>query len=183
MMVLGAWGLSVFVGLGMMIKYQVTPGRAASAPATLSLPVTNVRGQLLVFLHPQCECSLATVDELQRLMTATRGAISAKLYFYKPSSESESWCRNTRLWDAARLIPSATLLIDTDAKVAKAYGSRCSGQVLLYSTTSRQLVFKGGLTESRGHEGGSAGEDAISEFARTGKCATSKTDVFGCAIW
>ena len=183
MMVFGAWGLSVLVGLGMMVRYQVTPGRAANAPASLSLPVTTVRGQLLVFLHPQCECSLATVDELQHLMTATRGALSAKLYFYKPSSESDSWCRNTRLWDTAKLIPSASLLIDTDAKFAKAYGSRCSGQVLLYSTASRKLVFAGGLTESRGHEGGSAGGDAISEFARTGNCPTSKTDVFGCAIW
>ena len=183
MIVIGVWGLSVIVGLGMMVKYQLTPGFAAKPPASLSSMAMATRGDLLMFVHPQCECSLATVDELQRLMTSAHGKLSATVYFYKPLKEPASWCQKTRLWDAAKLIPSVNLVIDTDAKFAKSYGSRCSGQVLLYSAKSHQLVFAGGLTESRGHEGGNAGEDAILEFARSGKCPISKSAVFGCAIW
>ena len=181
--VVAAWAVSVVVGVGAMVKYQSTPGKVGVAPHLIACMKSPKKGQLLVFLHPQCECSIATVDELQRMMTHAHGALATSIYFYKPSSAPDSWCTATRLWNAANLIPGAMLRIDTDGKSAKAYGARCSGQVLLYSLPSGKLIFSGGLTESRGHEGGSIGEDAVMTFARSGVCPVDKTAVFGCLIW
>jgi hypothetical protein len=177
------WGLSVCAGVVAMVRYEITPGIAATPPVNYFGQIEGSKGRLLVFLHPQCGCSKASVDELQRAMTHADKALRTTVYMYKPSTEPDSWCVGTGLWNAAKLIPGAKILVDTDGRAAKSYGVRCSGQVLVYASGSGKLVFSGGVTESRGHEGGSRGEDAIIEFANTGKCSIAKTNVFGCAIW
>jgi len=166
-----------------MVRYQITPGAVATPPTKYIGQVHAPKGEVLVFLHPQCGCSMATVDELQRMMSKTGKDLTTTVYFFKPKSEPESWCVDTRLWNEAKQIPGAKLLVDVDGKTARAYGAHCSGQILMYSGQTGKLVFSGGITESRGHEGGGRGEDAIMAFARTGSCNISHTNVFGCALW
>lgn len=166
-----------------MVRYQITPGVAAIPPSRMGEQIQAPKGHLLLFLHPQCGCSMATVDELQRTLSKTQLALATTIYFYKPRNEPASWCTGTRLWNEAKLIPNAKVIIDSDGQAAKKFGARCSGQILIYAPKSGSLVFSGGITESRGHEGESRGGDAIIEFAKTGTCSIHKTNVFGCAIW
>jgi len=186
--VTGLWGISVVIGIVAMTRYQTTPGAAATPPhriplATVSTENSARMGKLLVFLHPQCGCSRATVDELDRIEAKAGKALDTTIYFYKPSSEPDSWCKESTLWMVAKDIPGVSLRIDVDAHAAKKFGARCSGEILLYASNSGRLLFSGGITPGRGHEGESAGGDSILAFSQNGRCPLASTPVYGCAIW
>lgn len=177
------WGLCVCLGLVAMVRYEITPGLAATPPSYVAASGKSDKSKLFLFLHPQCACSSATVGELARVLRRSNGTIETTVFFYQPSSEGPSYCVGTPLWNLAKELPRATLRIDRDGHSAKAFGARCSGQILLYAAKSGRLVFSGGITESRGHEGESRGADAILDYIRSGTCAVKQTNVFGCAIW
>ena len=75
----------------------------------------------------------------------------------------------------------ADLTFDDICRKAKSFGAFTSGQALLYSKDGH-LLFTGGITESRGHEGSNEGADAIETFVNHGRLPTSETPVFGCAL-
>lgn len=179
----GLWALCVCAGIGAMVKYEITPGVAATPPTSISVPRSETSPRLFLFLHPQCSCSLATVGELNRVLSQMHRPVSTTVFFFKPASEPESFCVGTRIWNDAKTLPNASLQVDIDGKAAQKYGARCSGQILLYEAKTGRLVFSGGITESRGHEGESRGSDAILQYLRNGECPVSRTNVFGCAIW
>ena len=177
------WGVSVVVGVAAMMRYRMTPGPGAIPPARLILSERPAKAEMLVFLHPQCGCSMATVHEIQKIVSAAGTNLDLTLYFFRPSSQSEAWCRDTPLWRSAMTISGAHLLIDRDGSAARYYGAHCSGQVLLYASRDGNLVFSGGVTESRGHEGASAGGDSVVRYLRTGSAPLAKSEVYGCVLW
>ncbi len=174
------WAASVLTGGFMLWRHQWTPGHAAAkAPAQLSGP-TKGGARLVVFLHPQCPCSHATVEELNRIMTAAGAAVHADLFFYRPRTQTDSWCR-TALWREAAELPHTTLLQDTDGIEATRFGAHTSGQTLLYSDKGA-LVFSGGITPGRAHEGDNVGEETIIAYLRSRRVRAASTPVYGCAI-
>jgi hypothetical protein len=52
---------------------------------------------------------------------------------------------------------------------------------VLYDARGR-LLFRGGLTSARGHEGDSAGLQRISSLLRTGQADRSDAPVYGCSL-
>jgi len=166
-----------------MMRYEFTPGIAARAPEKLAAPSTASKGDLFLFIHPQCTCSRATIAELSRIVALSKESLHTCLYFYQPLDKPKSWCYDSALWHEAKLIPGALLIVDSDARIAKQFGVQCSGQVLLYGSKGHRLLFAGGITPGRGHEGESDGEDAILEYVRTEICPIHTAPVFGCALW
>jgi len=69
---LAAWGLTVAIGTATMIKYSSTPGRIATPPVDwprhTQFQPASPKATLLVFVHPQCSCSRATLEELATIM-------------------------------------------------------------------------------------------------------------------
>ena len=51
---------------------------------------------------------------------------------------------------------------DVEGVEARRFGAQTSGTTSLYSPDGR-LLFSGGITSSRGHEGDNAGEDALTQ--------------------
>jgi hypothetical protein len=71
--------------------------------------------------------------------------------------------------------------VDNGGEEAKRFGALTSGHFLLYRP-SGELVFKGGITPSRGHRGDNAGLTAAVDWVTGGKSTTSETKPFGCAL-
>jgi hypothetical protein len=69
---------------------------------------------------------------------------------------------------------------DTDAREARVFGARVSGQTLLYATDAR-LLFAGGIICERGHPGDNDGAAAIAAAALRRPTLT-RTPVFGCLL-
>ena len=73
------------------------------------------------------------------------------------------------------------VVLDPDGREARRFGVKGSGHVLLYEP-SGDLVFSGGITPSRGHEGDNPGRSAVIDLINGGRAAVHRTPVFGCPL-
>jgi hypothetical protein len=182
------WLPAVAYGLNVMWSYATTPGQPAQPPlfwpAAASIKQREGYATLLVFAHPQCECTRATLGELAILTAQVNGKIDSDVFFYLPAGEESSWARSD-LWRTANAIPGVNSFEDRDAEMAKQFGVFTSGQTLLYSSDGL-LLFKGGITAFRGHSGDNAGRSAVTTLIRGPVPPMNSlpvaTRVFGCSL-
>lgn len=178
------WITVAITGLGWLWVYAATPGPSATAPHTwpeASRIVRDVeRPMLIMFLHPQCSCSRASVGELARLTAHVQQRVTTRVLIYRPAQEKASW-EHTDIWTSAAAIPGVHVEADVDGSEAAVFGSAVSGQTLLYDITGR-LMFSGGITAARGHAGDNAGRTALLSLLGEGTASTSRTPVFGCLL-
>src|ERR1044071_9810486 len=115
-----AWAGGIAWGLQKIEDYSSTPGMTASAPAAWpgSALVTPQAGRatLVMFIHPQCSCTRASLDELEAILDRTHGAVSAWVVVLKPQGASDEWTHSST-WDSARNMPGVTVV--TDEKIGR----------------------------------------------------------------
>src|SRR5437764_2268163 len=167
---IAAWGICAGFGLAKMITYELTPAPAAAAapiwPPAATISRDASRPTLVLFLHPRCPCSRATLAELERLVAPCDGQFALRMVFVRPPGTGDDWTQ-TDLYRTAEKLPHAVVCCDADGVEAAAFGAKTSGQALLYAADGR-LLFQGGLTPSRGHEGDNAGRTAITSLISSG---------------
>jgi hypothetical protein len=180
-----AWGLVVAFGLFVLLRYSTTPGEFTNAPsqwpAHTHLAKSAEFPTLILFGHPHCPCSEASVGELDGIVAKVNQRLDVRVVFVVPKQAGKDW-RNTRLWTNAKRIPKAQTILDEDGIEADLFGARTSGEVLLYDKKG-QLVFAGGITAARGHFGDNPGKSSIISFVNDGKVLERHTPVFGCALY
>lgn len=169
----------------MVLNYENASGSAGRAPSQwisgTSLPLDPARNTLIMFAHPQCPCTRASLGELNRLLAQSGGHIAAHVLFFQPTNYSADWT-HTELWRTAAAMPGVTVQDDVDDALARKFGAETSGYVLFYSPQG-QLLFRGGITGSRGHAGDNAGESAIISLALGKPAAVTQTPVYGCSLF
>ena len=150
-------------------------------PATSSIQRSDT-ATLLVFVHPLCPCSRATINELHEIARQSGPHLAVQIVFVEPTGLHES-AEGTPLWSRAAVIPGAALLRDQDGREAAVFGVLVSGEARLYAADGK-LLFRGGLTASRGHEGASAARTIILAAIREQKTDSLRPDtaVFGCSF-
>ena len=184
MLAAGLWAGAMAGGFWLLYAYAASPGQGGdlplSWPAKASLQPAPERATLLVFAHPRCPCTRATIGELALLMTRCQGQIETRVLFYKPSGSTAAW-EQTDLWRAAEQIPGVQVSADLDGVQARQFSAKTSGHALLYSP-SGQLLFSGGITPSRGHAGDNTGRSAIVALVTGSIPEATATGVFGCPL-
>ncbi len=136
---------------------------------------------MFVVLHPQCTCSRATVHELSRVLAGTHSAPDIYVLLYRPSVLPQGWNENGVLPSLAAGL-NAHLVQDMDGRYAAALGASTSGEVLVFSGKD-DLLFQGGVTSLRGHEGRSAGSDRLLDALKDQTPFPLAVSVFGCPIF
>jgi hypothetical protein len=178
------WLLAVGVGFNLVLKYQTANGSAGVAPQDWPkgsrLRMDSTHDTLIMFAHPQCPCTRASIEELNRLLARTQGKVSTQVLFFKPAQFPDSWAK-ADLWRSAAAIPGVAVEADSEGAEARLFGAQTSGYVLLYDTRGR-LLFKGGITGSRGHAGDNDGENAILALVTGQEANLKQTQVFGCSL-
>jgi hypothetical protein len=178
------WLLAVGGGFIVLMDYQGTAGAMGNTPhdwpSDSALRVMPGRNNLIMFVHPKCPCSRASIEELNRLLATTGGKFSTRVLFFKPSEMSQDWT-DTSLYRAVVSLPGVIALDDIDGKEARRFGAKTSGCVFLYGP-SGDLLFKGGITSGRGHAGDNPGENALGALLRGQGTTTHQTPVFGCSL-
>lgn len=168
----------------MILNYQNAGGRAGIAPqhwpAGTQLVLDRNRDTLIMFAHPKCPCTRASVEELNRLMARSNGKVAAQVWFFKPGEFPKDWTQ-TSLWASAAAIPGVVAHEDTDGEESRRFGAETSGYVLLYDTHG-QLLFNGGITAGRSHAGDNAGENTVVSLLATQKVKLKHTEVYGCPL-
>jgi hypothetical protein len=178
------WCLALGAGLRSLLSYDSTPGSVGALhqrwPAGTKIPAPNERPTLLMLAHPQCPCTRASIDELAKVMARVQGKVSAYVLFLKPTSAPVDW-EKTELRRSAAAIPGVTVLSDVDGTEAQKFGAETSGHTFLYDRTG-ELLFSGGITQSRGHAGDNAGENAIVALLDHQQPFLARTFVYGCSL-
>ncbi len=180
-----AWVALLGVGFGALLHeaYQPVPsgGEAALFPANPGVALDPRQPTLVLFAHPQCPCTKASLDELDQLRVQTHDGLAVTIVFTHPPGVAPGW-ENGALLTLAERMRGIRIVLDRGGTIAHAFGVTGSGHVLVYARTGR-LLFSGGITPARGHEGDNAGSDAIADLMN-GRIPPNviREPVFGCTL-
>ena len=174
----GWYGVTAF-GLERAAEDSKSP---AHWPAASTIARMNERLTLVLFLHPQCPCSQATIAELELLSELVPPALQPDVCVVAsfPRSGGESWNFSPLLARAARL-PHTRGLVDPGGLEAALFDARVSGAVMLFDATGRRL-YNGGVTMARGHEGLSTGLRSVAALLVDRHAQVKSIPPFGCRI-
>jgi hypothetical protein len=178
------WVGALFAAHRALLGYDYQAGADAKAPVMWpsdtkvqrsgSLPV------IVVFAHPKCPCTRATIEELAVLMAKVHGKATATVVFVRPDAFPVGW-EKTDLWQSAARIPGVEVVSDPGGVEAGRFGALASGQTMFYDA-SGALRFSGGITEFRGHSGDNEGRSAITSLVLKGGAEIDHTSVYGCSL-
>jgi hypothetical protein len=130
------WLTTIAAGMTWLFAYAGTPGRPATPPARWPDASTVERRAdeptLLVFAHPSCPCTRATLAELDRLLAHVEGRADVHVLVLQPEPD-RAWPDAT-LAELAAAIPTVHVRWDVAGVEAARFGVATSGEVLLYDT-------------------------------------------------
>ena len=176
--------LAVFTATTALWKHDETAGEVAVAPAEwpAATRLARVAGHptAVLFVHPLCPCTPASLEELRQVTEQMRGKLDVHVVFALPAGSDGSW-RDGPVWKAAAAIPGARLRADEGAEEILRFRARTSGIVALYDAQGR-LVFNGGITGALGHVGDNGGRERLLEQLLDPGAPAATWPVFGCAL-
>lgn len=180
------WGGAVVIGLGQLEKYSATEGKMdlglTGWPVDSQLPLSDKKPTLVMFLHPKCPCSHATVGELEILLARKRDFFQLLVIFFQPEAEPEAW-GDTALRHRVAALPGARIYHDVDGKESRLFHANISGEAFAFEPDGR-MVFHGGITRGRGHSGDNAGRSALDDLHKEGnENDLRQTLVYGCPLF
>ena len=181
------WILATGFGLHLLLSYKGKAGASGQPPSTWPanelISVSSPKPLLVMFAHPRCPCTKASLAELEQLIASANNQFEATVVFFEPKGASKAWS-STALIDQARLIPGLRILFDLDGDLARRFAIETSGHTLVYGADGN-LLFSGGITGSRGHLGDNTGFAAVSKIITNHSiqlARTTTTPVFGCEL-
>jgi hypothetical protein len=179
------WTLGVGGGFWALIGYQYqSQGNLLAKslwPEDTMLERNRGGPTLLLFFHPRCPCSQATLSEFERMQRHLSSKAKVFMLFIQASGTGESWVQ-TNLWRRARRLLQVVVKRDAGGQEAYRFGARCSGQALLFNGAG-ELVFSGGLTASRSHEGHNYGVSKLLNAIDRTPGKRVQFPVFGCPLF
>ena len=178
------WAMSLVTALGAVHWYGATPGTAGVTPSRWPdgsmVGLSEREATVVVFVHPECVCTPATIENLRGVLQDHHAAVY--VVASGPAVEESDDVRPTR-W-AARL--GATLVRDGDGVEARAMGARVSGHVVVAARDGR-ILFSGGVTPGRGHVGACDGLRrcalALERAEGGSESEMARASVFGCDLF
>jgi hypothetical protein len=178
------WVFCLVIGFLILAQEEFTPVKAlpqvALFPRSSALQLVPDEPTLVLFAHPHCPCTRASLHELDSLLAQTQHRVSAIVVFTIPDGVPAGWEKGDS-WNAAVTIPGLRVIRDLGGWEAHQFDVQGSGHVLLFASSGK-LLFSGGITASRGHEGDNAGLTAVVGFILNGHASVSQTPVFGCSL-
>jgi hypothetical protein len=178
------WSTVVAAGAWVAMSYELTPAAQSNPtrrwPDATGFVLDPSRPTLVLFLHPKCPCSRATLAELERLLSPRMNQVAVRIALVRPAGMEEGWER-TDLWTKAERIHGAKIVCDPCGVESRRFGARTSGEVMLFTPDGR-LVYDGGITGLRGHEGDNPGRAAVASLIDAGGSEFRQAPVFGCGL-
>lgn len=177
------WVLLVAAGMHSIWRYESTAGAADAAPPHWPLQSgirPTGRATVVMLAHPYCSCTRASIAELAVLMSRLSDRVSAVVVFSMPGGDPDGWAASES-WRSAAAIPGVTVMADPDGAESRRFHATTSGMVVAYDRAG-DLVFQGGITSARGHEGDNAGRRRLTAALMGARADRPDSPVFGCAL-
>jgi hypothetical protein len=178
------WFVGIAVAFAAVWGYKTTPGAPTAAPsswpaASTIRPAAGVPN-LVMFAHPQCPCTRASMAELARLASELGASTKIHVVLVRPD-DTPAGFEHGAIAERARAIPDADVVVDAGGVEASRFGAMTSGATVLYAADGA-LLFAGGLTTARGHEGEGPSTHAILAAVRAPSAHLAEAPTFGCSI-
>lgn len=159
--------------------------RAVTAwPDQSVLPRDKATLTLVLFLHPKCPCTSATLTELENIQARIARARAAAPHLVvvpvTPSQPSDDW-RDAPVVRRAAKLPMAEVVVDRGGREARRFGVATSGTILAFAADGRR-VFAGAITDGRGHEGTNPGSEALAALLTLGLTSDESFPTWGCRL-
>src|SRR5204862_1754432 len=91
------WGLGVAAGSWYGFHYETTVATTARAqdrwPGNGLCTLSSRCPTLVMFAHPRCPCTRASLNELALLMTHCQHRVEAHVVFFQPDSTAADWAK------------------------------------------------------------------------------------------
>lgn len=181
-----AWGCAIVAGWLWMKADDFNPARGPVAarngwPADSRIALDGERTTLVMFVHPKCPCTSATIAELERTLCRAQGTLPRTFVLAStPSDPGLEWT-DTPTLRRCRMLPDAQVMVDEGGVEASRFGVVVSGTILVYDPAGR-LRYAGGITATRGHEGDNPGADALTLVLGDSKESVSNCPPTGCRL-
>lgn len=179
------WVVLLASGWLVLLRHEFTPARGVqqteSWPASTALPLDPLRPTLVLFVHRNCPCTRATLQELEQILTCAGERMRVHVVLASPEEASEDRV-GAGIEVLARSLPGVQVRLDAEGVEARRFGVRTSGHSLLYDRQGR-LLFSGGITESRGHVGENAGRRALLACLQEELGERKGAPVYGCPLF
>lgn len=177
------WFCALLLGSVALGAYAHRPGARGAAPEAWPGAVLGPRSEratLVVFAHPHCPCTRASVETAEELAREAEGAMDVRVVFSVPPAADDDWS-DTALVRAVEASPLLEARWDRGGDQALACGAHTSGHALLFTADGR-LAYDGGLTPSRGHAGSFRGTAAILDALDSAPNTPVRLAVLGCPL-
>ena len=183
---LSGWCLLAVAGCLVLTSHATAPGASGHPrtnwPGDTVIPLDERRPTLLLFLHPLCPCSKASIDELKEILECCGDRVRPHAVVLQ-TTVLDSDC--SRVIDRSLAdVPGIDIRRDQGGELSRRFGVLTSGHVLLYGPEGG-LIFSGGITPARGHSGDSLGRRSLLEAIMGRQCDRGSTPlfVFGCPLF
>ncbi len=178
------WAALLVAGFAAVELETNSPGELGNAPARWpaesAIPRAAGKSTLVMFLHPHCPCSDASIAELERVAARVGAPCEVVVVLVVPPASPAGW-EQTRLWRRVSGMPGTTVFTDYNGAEARRFGALTSGVSMVYDAAGA-LAFHGGVTPARGHEGDNAGKASAECCLRGDEPRDHSSCVYGCPL-
>jgi hypothetical protein len=184
-LLLTLWAVGIGVGANILWRHETTAGAPSRAPSDWppgsKIPRAAGKTTVILFGHPACPCTMASLEELARVLTSLPNDAEAFLVIEYPKEEASQF-DHSPIEARAKEITKLTIIKDVGGSEVKRFGIQTSGETVVYSPSGTR-VFSGGITPGRAHQGENAGSSAVIALLHHQPAQTSTTPVYGCALF
>jgi hypothetical protein len=179
-LVAALWAGGLVAAWGAMLDHAYQPAKTATAapPPVSVAPAPNYR--VMLFAHPLCPCTRATLHELNETITRIAPQTRVQVVFVTAGLDPKSMERSA-LETLARELPNVDVQFDNTGDVARTYGATVSGEVIAFNPAG-DLIFQGGITPARGHQGDALGQQQLEQLVMGKSNDFCAAPVYGCRL-
>lgn len=178
------WSIATVLGLTALAGYKSQPGPHVDAPEDWPVQSRFVRSPdgftLLMFAHPYCPCTEASISELERVLAQSPRPPECRVLFVRPEGQPPGW-EESPSWKRAEGIRGVKVESDVGGFETRRFGPKNSGHVLLYDRAGK-LLYSGGITPLRAHEGDSQWKLFLLDRLIGKSSIPTEAPVFGCPL-
>lgn len=183
--VLIIWLCCLLTGMAWMVvesKRGIVPTNRLDWPTESRLERSSQLPTILMFAHPLCPCTKASLYELAN--TFSESPALAQVVFRMPEKRDSAWEAASTV-QIARNMPGVQVVFDPGGTEAVLFDAKTSGTAMLYSP-SGELIFCGGITGSRGHAGDNLGRQTLmrclANWQEQAGLEPHRSIVYGCGL-
>ncbi|GIX00102.1 MAG: hypothetical protein KatS3mg111_3434 [Pirellulaceae bacterium] len=177
------WGSSIVWGVSRVLNYSFSGDypTESSPDAVGEMATSTADFHVLVFVHPKCPCSMATIDNLGRLLPRCPANYAVTAIVFVPEGKDKEWATETATFAALERLPHTRIEFDTGGTRIRQWNVRRSGHVIVKAPDG-SVAFSGGITLERGHAGESLGTVSMMRVLMQQSPPARAVPVFGCTF-